>query len=680
MEQLIGFLTTYRGNDQPAPEAEFCAEVFACCLRSSSGLVPPPTANVLLPGRVVALLAEALPVTPGAAKRISALREAFPILKLLIGDKLFKRELRIYAAAAGVPDAAKQLISMAAALGEVTRQPIMRVDRRRFGSAAGALSVPAIAPISRVTPLRPQTAMRPQVPMLPMEVLLKELANETADINLLAASLRAATASEERVRLLLHYRVWQCGKVHVVEAIRPYFLAEVVRTFTAFNANDSAHQVSSHLAAEYCTLGGRADALPSREVARFLSLHARACLRSGRTKEAKRIYRTLFFQNVSHAGSLIDYFNAIFSTDEHEAETAGRAALINNIEVDYFGCLALAEFFLQRNAWAEALSFVQRAEKKSADRREHVLTLANLALAQDDDLLWYQLVQRFGEAGGMPLIAFNPQEAIRAFALSGSTEVAEPREELVSIIMTSYNSAATIERAVRSVMAQVGANVELVVVDDVSTDNSREVIAALAADDSRITPIFNNTNMGTYASKNHGMSVAKGSILGFHDSDDWMHPLKVNRQLNELFKGFVCTTSQWLRMRDDGRVVQRRGGGYTHLNPASTLFRRELLQEIGPFDYVRTGADAEYLARIRLRYGWSTVSNLSDCLALGLHHEGSLTQSGATAFDENRYSPVRLAYTESWLEWHLARLEAGKTIELHAEHERPFEVPAEIRV
>lgn len=683
MQPLIEFLATTRAGEEAGPSREdFRAEFLACCLQASSGGLPPFAANVPLPGRVVAMVGEALPITPGAAQRIAALREAFPVLKLLIGDKLFKNELRAYAAASGAPDAAQRLISLAADLGEAARQPIVRVDRPRFASpvlAAGGGS-PAGQAAPRIAASRPQPGARPPVPALSVDALLENLAGETTDINPLVASLRATASSEHRFRLLLHYRAWQRGEVRVAEALRPYFLAEVVRVYTAFNANESAHRASSQLVAEYCAPGGAADGLPPREVARFLGLHARACMRSGRIPEAKRLYRNLFFQNLTNAGALIEHFNAIFATDEREAEATARAALFNHVDVDYFGCLALAEFFLQRNSLAEALSFVQRAEKKAAERREHVLTLANIALAQEDHQLWYDCVRRFGETGGMPLVSFDTAEPMRSFALTGNAAGVEPRDELVSIVMTSFNSSATIERAVRSVLGQVGANIELVIVDDVSSDNSREIIGALAAADRRVTPIFNIANMGTYASKNYGMTVAKGEILGFHDSDDWMHPLKVNRQVHELMKGFVCTTSQWLRMRDDGRVVQRRGGGYTHLNPASTLFRREVVHEIGPFDYVRTGADAEYLTRIRLRYGWAAVSGLPDCLALGLHHEGSLTQSGATAFDENRYSPVRLAYTESWVDWHLTRMEAGKSIELRAEHERPFEVPAEIKV
>jgi hypothetical protein len=54
-----------------------------------------------------------------------------------------------------------------------------------------------------------------------------------------------------------------------------------------------------------------------------------------------------------------------------------------------------------------------------------------------------------------------------------------------------------------------------------------------------------------------------------------------------------------------------------------------------------------------------------------------LTTSGATAFDEHRYSPVRLEYTEAWLEWQLQKLEAGEQVKLEP-FSRPFVVPSSI--
>ena len=95
---------------------------------------------------------------------------------------------------------------------------------------------------------------------------------------------------------------------------------------------------------------------------------------------------------------------------------------------------------------------------------------------------------------------------------------------------------------------------------------------------------------------------------------------------------------------------------------------------------MRTGADSEILTRIRHRFGHSAVVDMSNVLAVGLHHEASLTQSGVTAFDEHRYSPVRLAYTEAWVDWHLTALMKGQdTLALSsAPGGRMFTPPSEI--
>ena len=192
-------------------------------------------------------------------------------------------------------------------------------------------------------------------------------------------------------------------------------------------------------------------------------------------------------------------------------------------------------------------------------------------------------------------------------------------------------------------------------------------------------PIFNTRNMGTYASKNQAIAAASGAFVTFHDSDDWMHPDRIATHVAAMQGGVACTASQWIRMDLAGRSIVRRGGPYLHLNPASTFIRREVFEAIGPFDTVRTGADSEILSRIRNHYGRDSAPTLTTCLGVGLHSETSLTQSGATAFDEYRYSPVRLAYTEAWLAWHLERLEKGLPIALKDGGRRPFKVPDVIR-
>jgi glycosyltransferase involved in cell wall biosynthesis len=186
--------------------------------------------------------------------------------------------------------------------------------------------------------------------------------------------------------------------------------------------------------------------------------------------------------------------------------------------------------------------------------------------------------------------------------------------------------------------------------------------------------------MGTYASKNQAIRQCSGDFITFHDSDDWMHNQRLESHLNAMKHGVMCSTSSWIRMDSTGRIIVRRDGPYTHLNPASTFFRRSVFDQVGSFDSVRTGADSEILTRIRHRLGQSAVTHLPDVLAIGLHHEASLTQSGATAFDEHRYSPVRLEYTEAWVKWHLSVLthdRAALNLNIHPEG-RPFDIPPQI--
>jgi hypothetical protein len=73
--------------------------------------------------------------------------------------------------------------------------------------------------------------------------------------------------------------------------------------------------------------------------------------------------------------------------------------------------------------------------------------------------------------------------------------------------------------------------------------------------------------------------------------------------------------------------------------------------------------------------GARSITEIDKSLAIGLHHENSLTQSGATAFDQYRYSPVRLDYTESWLRWHVVRIADGVSLWNDGTGAPPFSIP-----
>lgn len=105
---------------------------------------------------------------------------------------------------------------------------------------------------------------------------------------------------------------------------------------------------------------------------------------------------------------------------------------------------------------------------------------------------------------------------------------------LLSFIVLSYNYENYIGRALRSILDQTVQDFEIVIVDDASTDGSRELIAAI--DDPRIRLLVNERNRGGAESYNRAVSAARGDWLVNLDADDWIAPEKSQQQLDMLRK------------------------------------------------------------------------------------------------------------------------------------------------
>ena len=101
--------------------------------------------------------------------------------------------------------------------------------------------------------------------------------------------------------------------------------------------------------------------------------------------------------------------------------------------------------------------------------------------------------------------------------------------ELVSIVMPSYNTAKFIAESIDSVLAQTYTNFELLIVDDCSTDDTDAVVAAYS--DARIKYVKNEKNSGAAVSRNKALAMAKGKWIAFLDSDDLWHPEKLEKQI-----------------------------------------------------------------------------------------------------------------------------------------------------
>lgn len=106
--------------------------------------------------------------------------------------------------------------------------------------------------------------------------------------------------------------------------------------------------------------------------------------------------------------------------------------------------------------------------------------------------------------------------------------------QLVSVIIPTYNRADLIGRAIASVIAQIHQNLEIIVVDDASTENIDQAIAHI--DDPRLQYIRHPTNLGGSAARNTGIKAAQGEFVAFLDSDDTWLPDKLQLQLAEISK------------------------------------------------------------------------------------------------------------------------------------------------
>lgn len=139
------------------------------------------------------------------------------------------------------------------------------------------------------------------------------------------------------------------------------------------------------------------------------------------------------------------------------------------------------------------------------------------------------------------------------------------RAPRVSVVMPCYNSAAFIEEAIRSVMAQTVMDWELIVLDDGSRDGTCEIVEKLAAGDSRIRLVRSIENMGVARARNRGFDLCSGSYVALLDSDDIWHPEKLEVQLARMEQtgaGLSCTAyaivgADGQKVRNDVKVPEQ---------------------------------------------------------------------------------------------------------------------------
>lgn len=103
---------------------------------------------------------------------------------------------------------------------------------------------------------------------------------------------------------------------------------------------------------------------------------------------------------------------------------------------------------------------------------------------------------------------------------------------MISVIIPSYNRGDTIKRSIGSVLDQTYSNLEVIIIDDGSTDNTEKIVADLKSN--KVFYYKNDTNIGACRSRNRGVKMAKGEFIAFQDSDDEWLPEKLEKQMQFL--------------------------------------------------------------------------------------------------------------------------------------------------
>lgn len=241
---------------------------------------------------------------------------------------------------------------------------------------------------------------------------------------------------------------------------------------------------------------------------------------------------------------------------------------------------------------------------------------------------------------------------------------------LISVLMPIYNAATTLEKAANSILTQSWQNIELLLIDDCSQDNSLVIAHRLADQDSRVKVISTHINGGPYIAKNLAVSEAKGEYITVHDADDWAFPSRLADQMVPLLASpagpLKVTMGKTLRMDNQGGFTRfqptnwvTNDGAMRWCFPSPLFERRYFVERLGAWDSVTVGADTEIIQRIR-RFEPQALRILDIPVMLQLDAEDSLTRAESTYNDDRGEAPVRVAYRQSWSRWHATQTNMPK--------------------
>lgn len=284
-----------------------------------------------------------------------------------------------------------------------------------------------------------------------------------------------------------------------------------------------------------------------------------------------------------------------------------------------------------------------------------LLALSNVEAKVNEKLDW---VNQVFTDYGLETVYLHSKKATSLYDRLAATrpEKAIEHGPKVSILLPVYNAANGIETAIDSILSQSWKNIELLVIDDQSTDHTTQIVESYIEKDSRVKLLHTPENSGPYVARNIGLTNATGDFVTVNDADDWSHPRKIERQVDHLLKNpeIIANTSEHARLTEDLNFY-RRGlfGKFIFPNMSSLMFRKNpVMTKVGYWDEVRFAGDGEYKRRLVHVFGKESIVDLeTGPLSLPRQSTNSLTASSAFGYD-GHFKGARKEYVESFESFH----------------------------
>ena len=186
-------------------------------------------------------------------------------------------------------------------------------------------------------------------------------------------------------------------------------------------------------------------------------------------------------------------------------------------------------------------------------------------------------------------------------------------DNLVSVIMPTYNAGKYLADSIESVLCQTHSNLELLITDDYSTDNTRDILEAFAKKDKRVNVLYLTKNSGPGIARNKSIERAKGRYIAFCDCDDRWFPDKLEKQIAHMTrKDCALCSSSYLICNENNEVT---GINISPKHITLGMLKRD--NKIGCltaiYDIERLGHKF-YMPAIRKRQDWALFLNiLKEC-------------------------------------------------------------------